>query len=112
MEWGELREGPIPRVTVGAGPTGVFWGEAVSGAGQGAQLLATGPEEGEGRGEQSRVRAGSPATFSRAWRLSWRQQLGRVRRPRACSGACPLEGGGQAGAVGVEDRWENGRSSD
>lgn len=101
---------------MGAGPTGsVLGGSRKRGGARGAAPLATGPEEGEGRGEQSRVGLGAQPRSSRAWRLSWRRGLGRVRRPRGVlGGACPLEGAGPAEAVEFpEDRWEgNGRSSD
>lgn len=100
VEWGRPREGPIPRVTVGAGPTGnVFGGSRKRGGARGAAPLATGPEAGEGRGEQSRIGLGAQPRSSRAWRLSWRlswrRGLGPVRRPRGVlGGAGPLEGAG------------------
>lgn len=64
VEWGRPREGPIPRVTVGAGPTGsVLGGSRKRGGARGAAPLATGPEAGGRPRRAEPGRAGSPATF-------------------------------------------------
>lgn len=112
MGWGRPREGPIPRVTVGAEPTkSVFGGSRKRGGARGTAPLATAPEAG-GRPRRAEPGwAGRPATFRQSLGAGLGAGLG--PSPKA-EGRALWMGRGQAEAVEFsEDRREGGgRSSD
>ena len=114
--WGRPREGPIPRVTMGAGPTGsVFEGSRKRGGARGTAPLATGLEAGGRPRRAEPGRAGRPATFRQSLGAGLGAGLGPSPEAEGRARRRALRRGrGQAEAVEfpVDRREGDGRSSD